>query len=52
MVKEVAYEIGFKQVSSFSRAFKENYGVPPSSICGPELRSVLFARMEPSRLQG
>jgi AraC-like DNA-binding protein len=29
-VKQVAFEAGFKQVSSFSRAFKERYGVPPS----------------------
>ena len=42
-VKEVAYELGFKQISSFSRAFKERYGIPPSSMYGPELSSVLFA---------
>ena len=38
-VKEVAYEIGFKQVSSFSRAFKWRYGIPPSCISRPEARS-------------
>jgi AraC-like DNA-binding protein len=28
-VKEVALELGFKQLSSFSRAFKNRFGIPP-----------------------
>jgi transcriptional regulator GlxA family with amidase domain len=28
-VKEVAWELGYKQASHFSRAFKQFYGVPP-----------------------
>ncbi len=28
-VKEVSYELGFKQVSHFSREFKRRYGLPP-----------------------
>ncbi|HEV8543294.1 MAG TPA: helix-turn-helix transcriptional regulator [Verrucomicrobiae bacterium] len=29
-VKQVAYGLGYKQLSHFSRAFKERYGIPPS----------------------
>ena len=29
-VKEVCYGVGFQNLSSFSRAFREAYGVPPS----------------------
>ena len=35
-VKEVAYELGFKQLSHFSREFKKMYGVPPSCLRGGE----------------
>lgn len=31
-VKYVAFDLGFKQLSHFSRSFKEKYGVPPSAI--------------------
>ena len=31
-VKFVAFELGFKQLSHFSRAFKEAHGVPPRLI--------------------
>ncbi len=33
-VKGVAYALGFKQVSHFSREFKRVYGVQPSRLCG------------------
>lgn len=29
-IQEVAYAVGFKSVSHFSRSFREQYGVPPS----------------------
>ena len=35
-VKEVAYSLGFKQLSHFSREFKRMYGVPPSCLTGSE----------------
>ena len=31
-VSEVAYEVGFKNLSHFSRAFREAFGLSPSSI--------------------
>jgi len=31
-VKYVAFDLGFKQLSHFSRCFKERYGVPPSAV--------------------
>ena len=31
-VKIVAYDLGFKQLSHFSRAFKQVHGVPPTMI--------------------
>jgi AraC-like DNA-binding protein len=31
-VKQVAYGLGYKQLSHFSRVFKERYGVPPSLL--------------------
>jgi len=31
-IKQVAYELGFKQVSHFSREFKRCYGVPPGQF--------------------
>jgi len=36
-VKEVAYDLGFKQLSHFSREFKKIYGVPPSLLNPPGL---------------
>jgi len=32
MVKTVAFQLGFKQVSHFSREFKLRYGVPPTDF--------------------
>jgi len=32
LVKAVAYDLGFKQLSHFSRAFKQVHGVPPSLL--------------------
>jgi AraC-like DNA-binding protein len=31
-IKSVAYDLGFKQLSHFSRVFKEVYGVPPTYV--------------------
>ncbi len=31
-ISEVAYVVGFKEVTSFSRAFKNHYGFPPSNL--------------------
>jgi AraC-like DNA-binding protein len=31
-VKEVAFELGYKQPSHFTRDFKKKYGVPPRSL--------------------
>jgi AraC-like DNA-binding protein len=31
-VKAVAYDLGFKQLSHFSRVFKETYGVAPTLV--------------------
>ena len=30
-VKQVAFDLGFKHVSHFSRKFKERYGLPPTA---------------------
>ncbi len=31
-ISEVAYAVGFKEITSFSRAFKNHYGIPPSNL--------------------
>ncbi len=33
-VKEVAYDLGYKQLSHFSREFKKQYGISPSLLNG------------------
>lgn len=50
-IKEVCYELGFKQPSHFSRVFKQVHGVPPSSITqrGSSRLHALLAT-EPTRL--
>lgn len=42
-VKEVAFDLGFKQVSHFCRAFKDFYGVRPSEKQRNELFSAPVA---------
>lgn len=52
-VKEVAYEQGYKQVSHFSREFKNHFGVSPSLLLPnnrPE-RILLPRRVSPSSPQ-
>ncbi len=34
-VKEVMYRAGFRDPSYFTRAYKQQYGVPPSGECRP-----------------
>ena len=31
-ISEIAFQVGFENVSSFSRAFKKQYGMPPSDF--------------------
>lgn len=31
-LSEIAYEVGFSSLSSFSKAFKKHYGKPPSEV--------------------
>jgi AraC-like DNA-binding protein len=31
-VSEVAYEVGFSSLASFSRSFKKKFGISPSSL--------------------
>ncbi len=38
-VKEVAYDLGYKQLSHFSREFKKQYGISPSLLNGSKLPS-------------
>ena len=35
-VKEVALDLGYKQLSHFSREFKRAYGLPPSSMAAEQ----------------
>lgn len=44
-IKEVAYDLGYKQVSHFSREFKRAHGIAPS---GARLRSDVASRYEMS----
>lgn len=53
-VKEVAYEQGYKQVSHFSREFKNHFGVSPSLLLpnhNRAERNVLPRRVSPSSPQ-
>ena len=43
MVKAVAYDLGFKQLSHFSRVFKEMYGVAPT-LASPRGRAAQEAQ--------
>ena len=40
-IKAVAFDLGFKQLSHFSRVFKESVGIPPSFLRQSETRSRL-----------
>jgi AraC-like DNA-binding protein len=42
-VKVVAYDLGFKQLSHFSRVFKAAYGVPPTLVSPRARAAVLTA---------
>ncbi|HTG44453.1 MAG TPA: helix-turn-helix domain-containing protein [Verrucomicrobiae bacterium] len=46
-VKEVAYDLGYKQISHFSRDFKNEFGVPPSLLNGGTSRLHSFFEMKP-----
>jgi AraC family chitin signaling transcriptional activator len=42
-IKEVAYDLGFKQLSHFSRAFKKQFGIAPSLLAQPCEQSKITA---------
>jgi AraC-like DNA-binding protein len=46
-VKQVAYELGFKQLSHFSRVFKQRYGMPPSLLRQSAVEKLLLEKIEP-----
>jgi transcriptional regulator GlxA family with amidase domain len=53
-VKEVAFEQGYKQVSHFSREFKNQFGVSPSFLSVPPPRSErgpVYRQVSPSSPQ-
>ena len=52
-VKEVAYEQGYKQVSHFSREFKNHFGLSPSFLLGNNRveRSMAVRQVSPSSPQ-
>lgn len=53
-VKEAAYDHGYKQVSHFSREFKNHFGVSPSFLLtrnSPAERSLLPRQVSPSSPQ-
>lgn len=53
-VKEVAFEQGYKQVSHFSREFKQQFGVSPSFLSNPSSRGdrvSIYRQVSPSSPQ-
>lgn len=46
-VKEVAFDLGYRHQSNFTRDFKRQYGVPPSVLCNQSesKESVMFPRV-------
>ena len=41
-LKEVCFDLGYKQPSHFSRVFKVHYGFPPSFLSAPQRQLSLF----------
>jgi AraC-like DNA-binding protein len=41
-VKAISFDLGFKQVSHFSRVFKSFYGAPPSCWLRAPLEGIIF----------
>ena len=54
-VKEVAYDHGYKQMSHFSREFKNHFGISPSllvpSLRGMTEKPVIYRQVSPSSPQ-
>jgi AraC-like DNA-binding protein len=53
-VKEVAYDHGYKQMSHFSREFKNQFGISPSFLSAPHgrgQRAVIYRQVSPSSPQ-
>ena len=48
-IKAVAFDLGFKQLSHFSRVFKESYGVAPSLLLQIEAGSRLPTKLYSSQ---
>ena len=46
-VKLAAYELGFKQVSHFSRVFKEFYGINPTAFLMLPLKVISMSECPP-----
>jgi transcriptional regulator GlxA family with amidase domain len=40
-VKEVAFDLGYKQPSHFTRDFKQRFGVPPRTLVGAREHTIL-----------
>lgn len=53
-VKEVAFDLGYKQVSHFSREFKNQFGIAPSLLCAAPSRiekALAYRQVSPSSPQ-
>ena len=50
MVKEVAFDLGYKQLSHFSRDFKDYFGVSPSFLSGMPPAAEIPSQFLDSRL--